>query len=349
MRLFSRAHRSGPAGEGPLGGFTLVEMLIASVILVAIVGMVFHLIQSATAVLKKSIGEIESFQAARDAFDSMTRTISLASLNNYYDYVNTAGNTLASSPVNFQPSSYQRTSDLSFVSGKSLLVKSPQQITHAIFFQAPLGRSFTYPALDGLLNACGYVVEYNLDAPPSFFRAAPARYRYQLMEFVQPAENLSVYGGAAAGGSNQWFLTDLSNASSTDVHPIANNIVALIVQPRNPSADTTGTSAALAPDYEFDSRAGAPPLNQLPPVVQIIMVAIDENSVARFPTFTQSDESATVIHQALHGLFMTTNQLQEQADSALEADLQTLMQNLTAQHINYRVFQSQIVLRGAKM
>jgi uncharacterized protein (TIGR02599 family) len=204
--------------------------------------------------------------------------------------------------------------------------------------------------LDGLLNACGYFVEYAQDSPPSFFPAQTPRYRYQLMEYIQPSENLSVYAGpAAAGGSNQWFLTDVTNPASTDVHPIANNIIALILQPRTSSIGITGTSLSLAPNYQYDSRAGTPPLNQLPPVVQVIMVAVDETSVLRIPAFSQSNESATVIHSDLKGLFTTTNILQQTADADLEADLQTLIGDLTSQHINYRVFQSQVVLRGANL
>jgi uncharacterized protein (TIGR02599 family) len=347
--------QGGPARRKPLHAFTLVELLVASALLIIIVGVLFHLIQSATTVFNKSNQEIAAFQSARDAFDAITRTLSVATLDNYYDYVDSSGAALsATNSTTFVPSSYQRTSNLCFVSGTNLL---PQQITHAIFFQAPLGRSFAYPALDGLLNACGYFVAYNQDSPPSFFPPGNPRYRYQLMEYVQPSENLSVYAGAAAGGSNQWFTTDLTTPASTDVHLIANNIIALIIQPRNPSAETTGTSLSLAPNYEYNSGAVIPPstqpLNQHPRVVEVIIVAVDESSIIRYPDFTQSDESKTVIHKAMNSaqppLFTKTNQFQQQADAALQSDLQTLMNYLTAQHINYRVFQSQVVLRGANM
>ena len=346
-------------------GFTLVEMLVASAILLIIFGVLFYLIQVSSGALKTSTSEVQSFQAARNAFESMTRNISLATLNNYYDYTDN-GVTLAkySAAAPFQPTGYQLTSDLHFVSGPSLLLTTPAQITHAIFFQAPLGYSNNssaailnnYSMLDNMLNACGYFIEYSQVSAPSFISTAPAHFRYQLMEFMQPTENLTVYNTSATNNPNQWFTTDLGNTASTDVHPIASNIIALIIEPRSSSADSgttsssTNTAALVSSGYAYDSRNGTLPaqINQLPPVVQIVMVAIDEASALKLGDKVMEQDVQNALSQP-RALFTTTDSTQLGTDQDLQTDLQSLETNLTNYHINYAVFQTQVALRSAKL
>ena len=348
-------------------GFTLVEMLVSTAILLIILSILFTFIQTASTVLQSSNGDIKSFQGARDAFATMTRNISLACLNNYYDYANSSYQTLAQTgnSSTFTPTGCILCSDLHFVSGKSLVSTSNastlpfQQVTHSIFFQAPLGYSANtnYRMLNNLLNACGYYVSYNQDTAPSFLPPTSTLWRYQLMEFIEPTENLSVYGTSLTAGTEyNWFLNDLNPSvnPSPNTHPIANNIIALVVQPKASESITTGTNpAAIAPNYEYDSRKGAPPsynpppLNLLPPVVEVVMVAIDEASVRRLGA-----NQSTVITTALNGLFVSggggSTPTQVQQDDQLQKDLQTLETNLTTDHINYHVFQTQVVLHNAQ-
>ncbi len=69
-------------------------------------------------------------------------------------------------------------------------------------------------------------------------------------------------------------------------HVLAENIVALVFIPKlPPKEDETG--GLLAPNYSYDSTVNKPdepninPKNQLPPVVGVVMVAIDEESAAK--------------------------------------------------------------------
>src|ERR1700761_6634700 len=61
-------------------GFTLVEMLTATAVLLAIMGICFTLIEGTNSIWKNTTGKIEGFRNARAAFDTMTRTLSQATL-----------------------------------------------------------------------------------------------------------------------------------------------------------------------------------------------------------------------------------------------------------------------------
>jgi uncharacterized protein (TIGR02599 family) len=363
LPLLFRNERLSSAKMASVRGFTLVEMLVASAILLIIFGVLFYLIQVSSGALKTSTTEVQAFQAARNAFESMTRNISLATLNNYYDYTDN-GVTLANTPAGstFQPTGYLLTSDLHFISGPGLLT-NPAQVTHAIFFQAPLGYSNNsdtatlnnYTMLDNMLNACGYFIEYSAVSTPSFLPGALSHSRYQLMEFMQPTESLTVYNTTAGSqsASDTWFTTDLGNPASTDVHPIASNIIALVIEPRNSSADSVSASSTapiVGTGYAYDTRNGTVPaqINQLPPVVQIVMVAMDEASALKLGDTVMKNDVQTALSQPRQ-LFTTVGSTQALTDQALQADLQSLETNLTGDKINYAVFQTQVALRSAKL
>ena len=110
--------------------------------------------------------------------------------------------------------------------------------------------------------------------------------RYRLMEFMEPAEDLNVYQNP-----DGWLD---AVAGGTKSHVIASNIIALVILPKLPSVGPAGDPTVdpdgdnLAPSYEYDStsegQASAGPeynsLHQLPPVVEVTMVAIDASSAA---------------------------------------------------------------------
>jgi len=159
-------------------------------------------------------------------------------------------------------------------------------------------------------------------------------------------------------------------ANGTAANPIGENIVALFVIPKLSPPDevaVAGSSgftegALLAPNYVYDSRAwvtgGTPPsgltveggeglseqdrrdlmANQLPPLVEIVMVAVSGKDTDRL----SSNELTATIDTS--GLF------EENAAgvAAFEQDLQEYLQNLTANNIDYRVFRDTIGIPGAK-
>ena len=66
-------------------GFTLTEILVATAILAIIIGILFSMTQQTGKVWKNTTGKVEVFRTARNAFEAMTRTLSQATLNTYYD------------------------------------------------------------------------------------------------------------------------------------------------------------------------------------------------------------------------------------------------------------------------
>ncbi len=337
MRLYGKGSQSKRA-------FTLVEVMLATVILVMILGIIFGVTQQTSNAWKNSSAKIESFQAARSAFGSMTQCISQATLNSYWGYDDTA-----------KPTQYLRKSELHFISGKSLLNAKIHQVTHSIFFQAPLGYSDNvFVGLDSALNSCGFFIEYNKDpSRPAFLselsHSTPDRYRYRLMQWVQPTQKMTVYQTASGLNPNNWFLSPLSQPTPA-VHAIAENIVALVILPKSSIKKVSyAEKDPLAPDYEYDSRRSSsndPILstqNRLPPLVEVVMVAVDEAS------FLKIGNQQNPPNFGLSQLFQRT--------SELEKDLQKLQEVLDAKPGNIvgnkvrmisRIFRADIPIWSSK-
>ena len=352
-------------------GFTLVEMLVATAVLLAIMGICFTIIEGTNSIWKNTTGKIEAFRNARAAFDELTRTLSQATLNTYYDYVDASGNFTSQPGSGYSgtPVAYGRRSDLQIISGPggTLLpgITPYTAVTHAIFFQAPLGQvtsanssvtsSSAMGGLNSLLNTCGFYVAYGPDpSVPTFLSSVyPSRNRYRLMQFTQPSDLLAIYGNQ---GTNNWFLnpivSDLATSSATENAVLAENIIALVILPKLPSNDEAALNlssvplgTALAPAYAYDStqkgqatvNAYLNSLHQLPPVIQVTMVAIDESSSLKMSNTTTAPNAA---------LGLTSSLFTHAAN--LSSDLTSLENSLTAGHVNFRVFQTEVAIRGAK-
>ncbi len=121
---------------------------------------------------------------------------------------------------------------------------------------------------------------------------------------------------------------------------MADNIIALILRPRDPQ-----TSGSTAPNnsYTYDSTSGATsspqPItaNQLPPVIDVTMIAIDESSARRIES---GSSQPSVISSALANRFTTP--------SLYESDLQQVTSALASANIAYRVFSSSVAIRESK-
>ncbi|CAN5794445.1 hypothetical protein BH09VER1_BH09VER1_19340 [soil metagenome] len=286
---------------GSRRGFTLVEMLVAVTVFLMILVVVFQVTKATTSIWKNSSGKIAAFAEARGAFEAMTRTISQATLNTYVDYEDSSGAFRDPGAIGtFVPTKYARRSDLQFLCGKGLLSGSglANPITQSLFFQAPMGysRSAGYKGMQGMLNACGFFVYYGTDmAKPSFLPGSlPNRNRFRLMQFLQPTENLSIYDSSVTGGSTvwnnkDWFIkalaADVASTSPTSVSQIADNVVALIIAPKNSASDDAASPANAIATYDYNTRdpdpAKAYSLNQLPAVIQVVMAVIDDASAAK--------------------------------------------------------------------
>ena len=368
-------------------GFTLIEMLVAMVVLLMIMAIIFEITNETGRLWKNTSGNIQSFQAGRAGFESMTRRLSQATLNTYYDYFNASEQSAeafytANPTGTFTPATYGRYSELQFVSGAAhnttntgLLdgathVADP--VTHAIFFQAPLGytSSTSYSILSSTLNAVGYYIDYCSDqqagARPGFVPASvPLKYRYRLMQFTQPTESLPIFltanqtgtGWLTYGSAPPTSVAPVGTTTTTttttppqlaSTHMLAENIVAMVILPKeSPQDDSTGT--ALCPNYTYNSRAswtsGKQPLqmNQLPPVVHVVMIAIDEPSAMKICT-SSTDPLALKSSTLFQNASLLASDL-----SSLEAILDAnSSQTTNLVKLNYRVFDTDVAIRGAK-
>lgn len=219
---------------------------------------------------------------------------------------------------------------------------------------------------------------------PPFLRSdsAPLRWRFRLMEFTQPTEYLAIYNytsGAITSVSGlrpkapnyatqNWFTRAISEPDAP-IRVRAENIVAMILTPRlskqdeaaykKRTKDSSETSSPLAPEFFYDSgppsaavksrdpryRDGAiNPLNQLPPIMQVTMVAIDETSAQRLNLTADSVDALRISTK-----FQSTAKLHEDL-AATPGGMggASLEDRLIALGASYRVFSSNVPIRAAK-
>ena len=321
--------------------FTILELLVAMAVLTLLLAVLLGAINQTSSLTSMAYEKISAFQGARAGFDLLTRNLSQATLNSYWDY---------DPPPPATPTRYLRKSELHFLIGKSGTGSLPGTVDtgQAICFQLPAGRTTgsTYGNLENLLNACGYFITYGpVNTLPAPFPApASPTYRYQLMQSIEPSESLGVYNTLAPSGA--WATNLAANAT-----PIAENIVYLAAWPRKaPAEDPAGTS--LTTTFSYDSRASAlsspqpETAHQMPPVVQITMIALNETSAARVCTKASPPMGITPptgSTPASPVLFTTSS------ESQFAADLLTLETNLAALGLSYRVFTAMVPIRESKM
>jgi uncharacterized protein (TIGR02599 family) len=346
-----------------VAAFTLVEVLVASGIVVIIMGVLLGMTDQTQRLVKSTSSKVEQFQDARIAFESMTRHLAQATLNTYWDYEYNA---------NHEPTRYLRSSELRFISGisASLLKNGAAGTTrpgHCVFFHAPLGivdDKTALGSLDHLINVLGYYVELGNDETglPTFLaNKGYGRKRFRLMELRQPSEQLVTYKYQdVAKYPTDWFAPLLTSANPP-VRVLAENIVALVILPRLSRADEllwmknkgTKTAPVLAPSYSFDStnkRVADPilnPRNQLPPVVQVAMVAIDEPSARLLEDKYSSDPNLGLDYSRN---FRNPALLEDDPGTSQpnDGDLSVLEALLVKQRVSYRIFSTNVSIRGAK-
>jgi len=295
-------------------------------------------------------------------------------LNPYLDYYDVNWNRRSSSLTNllaFVPSHYGRASDLHFYSGpatNALGTPAGSQQGHGIFFFAPLGYSnntAAYADVPSLLNAIGYYVEWGSDLnyrPALLGSSFPQKYRYRLIENILPTQNFTYYTAFTTSPSTYanymvWINTGLENNTSTSGKNIlADNVIALIVRPEMSQQDATtvfGSGANpwnLTTNYLYDSRTlvgeQRPAIStsnpsalwyaQLPPLLRVVMVAVDEPSARRLTTGTTPPAAFQL------------NSTWFQNPANLDADLNSLSQQLSGAHVSFQIFNQLIPIRGAE-
>ncbi len=350
-----------------VSGFTLVEILVSLAVLAVLLLVSASVISQVQRTWSASAARVAQFREARVAFDIISKTLGQATLNTYLDY----DNNYLSDPTAIRGATvqYTRKSELRFVSGPAAtLVQGgggeggvlPGQ---AVFFQAPLGvvRNSVNSGLDSLLCGRGYFVQLTDDEAfrPSF--VTNQRIRYRLMEFSPPAEDNLIYtevqDSSKAKSVGKWFAAAGADLQASETattlgltRPIADNIVLMLISPRTEpiyGGASTGSSAdplAIAPDYWYDSLSaptGATQGNQhqVPPLVRLVLVAIDEPSAQRLEAQNGGSGMPDLLSDSGANFANARN---------MEDDLVTFTTYLVEKNVNFRVFSATIPILGSK-
>ena len=369
-----RGHRSS--------GFTLIEILLSTTIFLTLMVVALSMFGKTSQIWQRSTDEAKAFQSARLAFDLLTRNLSQATLNTHMEYVDSGSNFVTSGSYNNMPVKYARQSDLQFFNNTAAANLTPGTYNtgQAVFFQFPGGYttqtvasgSLAYAGMEQLMNACGYFIQYEDEAkfrPTSTrFKIVPVtKYRYRLMQALQRTEANLIY---TSGTSNPpLWVTGTANSADKSAVPIADNVVFLMIKPFDPSQSGT-LQLFTQSSYLYNSRPNGPDVatfdtvtgkqalteNQLPPAVQVIMIAIDEPSARRLDTgsatqhalFTDIQSNGVQISGS--GAIYHVNKPLETAGfvAGVEALFQKPPTKYKIPPINYRIFSTVIPLRESK-
>ena len=326
-------------------GFTLIEVMVSMVILSMILMVVTSVIGAAQRTWKSATSRLTQFREARVAFDTVTRNLQQAMIKSYVDYPQRESPFQA--PEGIVPRAelgirFDQAS--SIVSGGGSSTDLPG---HAVIFQAPLGQTLDaqsiYRPLKNLLCTRGYFVQYGTDASflPSELYAQNRlreRYRYRLVEYQPPTEFNAVYANGAKG---DWTTISMGTGSQY-LRIVASNIVAMVLAPSFSQAEVGNGNATLGRrvqdamydynSYTAGSFGGRSTRYRMPASVQVVMVAMDEESAARLSPGTAAPD---VLGRA--GANFTS------ADS-LERDIKAVRDYLNGQKMNYRIFSSNVFL-----
>lgn len=318
--------------------FTILEVLVAATVFVVLLGFLLSAVNQTTRVWRQSTSTLEAFRSAREAFDLMTQRLSEATLNTYWAY---QFETIGGVQV---PKAYRRESDLHFITGPDLAGSS-----HAVFFQAPDGATGSpekFGGMNQLLNDLGFYILYGPDdawrPPPASSIKLPAKYR--LIQLTMPAEDSGPFSRDRGTGWYEPFVQESSASFAERNTPIGENIIAVSFYPRRAPLDEAARGK-LPGGFSYDSKADASLIpqpvtsNQLPPLLDVAMIVIDEASAIRL-----AEASGPTPPPAI------TDALKERLKdpAQLDIDLQKIGTDLAKNKIQYRIFRATIPINASK-
>jgi uncharacterized protein (TIGR02599 family) len=378
MRRFFRPSSCGR------DAFTLVELLVATTILLLVMVLLLQMTGGVGQIWTSSSGKISAYQSARSAFTTLNGTLARATVNTYNDYVDASGNPrTTNNAANFSPQKFLRTSELQIVFGPADQIlpgaTAPQNPGDAVFFQAALGDTDTnsLASLNRTLNSVGFYVQYGApdgDMMPSWLQPFfGTTKKFRLMQVIVPTESQQIYNSTTSTNYDLGWLQAFKTPRAADQprpRVLAEDVPLLIFRPRlspqdeetiAPELGVTYSAARrgsiLSPNYHYDSRAweGGYPAgqrvlaasggtarsglmrNQLPPIVDVVIVSVDNRSLSRFDQ-TQDAPPAPLVVPA--GLFVDS--------SKLDDDLTTYGKQLSDARIRYKVFRTSVQIQGAR-
>ena len=335
--------------------FTLVEVLVSMVILAMMMLIITTVISQAQRSWKAASSKVSQFREARLAFDTITRTLRQASLDSHRTLM--YGNETFSTEPLQPPDGSGRTAHLGIKFGMaSNLVDGGGSSSllpgHAVVFQAPLGKTAmgegTDTDISGLKNLLcvrGYFVEFGTDAsflPKELVSRLQPRYRYRLYEYQPNTENNTVYNISNGQG---WTSIRKDDAKNT-LRPIADNILMLgfavsFALPSGSEPRLAGSSVSLEYNYDSYNAPSDAMKHRLPRYVQVFMIAMDEESATRLAQIHNTSPPDSV--RSSGATFTNPSQLYGES-----GDLARVRAYMDSQRLNYRIFNSSVLIMGSE-
>ncbi len=196
-------------------------------------------------------------------------------------------------------------SDLHFVCGPSaeLLPKMPLACGDALFFQRPNS--------EGLLEGCGFYVQYGINSagvPNALRNNLEAHYRFRLIMFRQPAQELAVLPSGPVGRAAlyDWFNGQFTTVDKTLSHTAVavDNVLALLV--RTAPDDQRCYDTRRHQWEPFLSPEAARSRHRLPRSLELTAITTDETAWSRLsPRATVG--AAREIEEFLRAHFKTSS------------------------------------------
>lgn len=354
-RIFSTfsSGRKRPQRGGQ--GFSLVEVLVSMTILLGMLLIITQVISSTQQTWRRSAQRLSQFREARTAFDTIARGLGQAEIASYrvYDYGwgGPPGVPKNNDPLQ-APVGYTTTADLGIVIDDASTIftglgGSTNAPGHAVIFQAPLGYSTkaNYQPLNRLMCVRGYYVNFGSDGqymPQALAGILQPKYRYRLWEYHPPAEANRVFTPAFKTAWTTVAAGDIAPKGTINVvRPVAENILTLVLAPTFGSASAGGAAVTVgkvpqASRYQFNSYSPTDPSLQyhLPTSVQVVMVAIDEESAIRLAQQYGSNPPK---------LFSASFK----QPAALENDIKIVRESLLKARVNFRIFSSSVYIAAS--
>lgn len=368
-------------------GFTLIELLLSVAILAVLVLMMTSVLSNMQSVVSRSQAQVEEFEDARLAFESMARRLSQSTLNSYWGYVFDKPGTANPNPLYFS-----RLSDQHYVSdsAKNLLPNFTGN-GHAVFFQALLGDTDssttmgpTIASMKDLLNCWGYYVDYGSDLTrrPAFMKTGPPltlnpeRKRFRLMEFRQPADKsilfdqtFNINGKTNRAEIYRWFRGPFAGGTGTTADysvPLADNILCLVVIPyiyvTDEKATSTDTRKKQSVEYDtrlYQWRPGTSlditaSKHQPPAMLELTLIAADERSYQRLVDKVGESGAETQVKNVFKGLLTDGTKfaydLNKDAGPGNVSvwEIDTITSRLNAIDLHYKIFTTTVSIKASK-
>ena len=279
--------------KGFRSGFTLVEVMASTVVLVVLLAV----IAQAMGVVQRSwlsVRTAAEVMRNADAAQSTLRSLAEATLRPRVRYDETLDQLVPES-------------DLHFVCGpcSELLPNIQGACGDAVFFQRPTSEV----SLHNVLQACGVFVQYGDDDAwrPGFVRNSGPRLRFRLLQFHQPADVMPLFQPATALPDSPskistlfdrrelygWFATPAAT-SADSLSIVAENIVAMTVQALPGSQRCYDTRKR---QWEGDTAEARESLHRLPQALDLTLLMTDEPGWARLSTVRAAALASALIKQ----------------------------------------------------